>query len=188
MTTKSIPNSTRRTLLKSASGSLLSAVFPGVAFAESSEERTFSPHPGEWQTFDVTTTVNLQNVTGPSKVWIPLPSVDSEWQRSLRSDWTGNPTTVSIDSEKQYGAKYLIAEFDGSVPPELEVVSRVQTRDRAIDWSQSQPTKESADKLKQWTRSTSLIPTDGIVRVTSNQIVAGAQGSVWRMGRQLEGL
>ena len=183
MTTKSIPNSTRRTLLKSVSGSLLCTVFPGAAFAEPSEERTFSPHPGDWQTFDVTTTVNLQNVTGPSKVWIPLPSVDSDWQRSLRSDWTGNPTTVRIDSEKQYGAKYLIAEFDGSVPPELEVVSRVQTRDRSNDWSQSQSANESAGKLKQWTRSTSLIPTDGIVRVTSNQIVAGARSDVEKAQR-----
>ena len=183
MTTKFIPNSTRRTLLKSATGSLLCAVFHGAAFAESSEERTFSPHPGDWQTFDVTTTVNLQNATSPSKVWIPLPSVDSEWQRSLRSDWTGNPTSVRVDSETQYGAKYLIAEFDGSTPPELEVVSRVQTRDRAIDWSQSQTTKESADKLKQWTRSTSLIPTDGIVRVTSNQIVAGARSDIEKAQR-----
>jgi len=183
MTTKFIPNSTRRTLLKSATGSLLCAVFPGAAFAESSEERTFSPHPGDWQTFDVTTTVNLQNATSPSKVWIPLPSVDSEWQRSLRSDWSGNPTSVRVDSETQYGAKYLIAEFDGSTPPELEVVSRVQTRDRAIDWSQSQTTKESTDKLKHWTRSTSLIPTDGIVRVTSNQIVAGARSDIEKAQR-----
>lgn len=176
-------NSTRRMLLKSASGSLLCAVFPGAAFAESAEERTFSPHPGDWQNFDVTTVVNLQNATGPSKVWIPLPSVDSDWQRSLPSTWSGNATSIRVESESQYGAKYLIAEFDGSAPPELEVVSRVQTRDRATDWSQPQPAKESTDKLKQWTRSTSLIPTDGIVRVTATQIVAGAKSDIEKVQR-----
>ncbi len=183
MTTQPLPNSTRRLLLKSASGSLLCAVLPGAAFAEPSEERIFSPHPGDWQTFDVTTTVNLQNATGQSRIWIPLPSVDSDWQRSMQSDWSGNPTAVRIDSDSQYGAKYLIAEFDGSAPPELQVVSRVQTRDRAIDWSQPQPAKESADKLRQWTRSTSLIPTDGIVRVTARQIVAGARSDLEKVQR-----
>jgi transglutaminase-like putative cysteine protease len=183
MKTKSIPNASRRTLLKSASGSLLCAVFPGIAFAEPTEERTFSPHPGDWQTFDVTTVVNLQNATGPSKIWIPLPSVDSDWQRSMRSDWSGNPSSIRIDSDSQYGARYLIAEFNGSAPPEMEIISRVQTRDRAIDWSQPQPATESSDKLKQWTRSTSLIPTDGIVRITANQIVAGARSDLEKVQR-----
>lgn len=158
-------------------------VFPGAALAESSEERSFSPHPGDWQTFDVTTTVNLHNAAGPSKVWIPLPSVDSDWQRSIRSDWSGNPKSIRVDADSQYSAKYLVAEFDGSAPPELEVVSRVQTRDRAIDWSQPQSAKESTDKLKQWTRSTSLIPTDGIVRITATQIVAGARSDLEKVQR-----
>ncbi len=176
-------NMKRRTLLQAASGALLWGVASDMTFAESPETRVFSPRPDGWQTFEVTTTVNLQNATSPAKVWIPLPSIDTDWQKSLQSDWSGNATVMNVGVDGHYGARYLIAEFDGSAPPTLEVVSRVQTRDRTTDWSQSQFQRESAADLKKWTRSTALIPTDGIVRVTARQIVEGARTDLEKVQR-----
>ncbi|TFW10518.1 transglutaminase [Oxalobacteraceae bacterium OM1] len=178
-----IPDITRRTLLKAASGTLLYGALPAAVFAQQSEGRRFAPQPGDWRTFEITTTVNLQKANGPAKVWVPLPSVDTEWQRSLSSGWSGNGKTMHVGTDSQYGARYLIAEFDGSAPPVLEVVSRVQTRDRAVDWSQAVPASESPADLAKWTRSTDLIPTDGIVRVTARQIVEGARSDVEKVQR-----
>jgi transglutaminase-like putative cysteine protease len=76
-----------------------------------------------------------------------------------------------------------MAEFDGSAPPQLEVVSRVQTRGRAIDWKKPDFQPEPAADLQQWTKSTRLIPTDGIVRVTARQVVEGARSDEEKVQR-----
>ena len=176
-------SATRRSLLKAASGALAFAALPGAAFAQQQEKRRFEPRPGDWRTFEVTTTVNLQKANGPSKIWVPLASVDTDWQRSLSNQWSGNGKVMRVGTESHYGAKYLIAEFDGSAPPVLEVTSRVQTRDRAADWSHPDFEQEAAGDLRKWIQPTELMPTDGIVRVTARQIVAGARSDQEKVQR-----
>lgn len=180
---RSKPNAGRRTLLKAAAGAFAWGITPAISRAQSPDTRLFTPRPGEWQTFEVSTTVKLQHAAGPAKVWVPLPSVDTDWQLSQTNDWSGNANAFRIGTESQYGAKYLIAEFDGSTVPALEVISRVQTRDRAVDWSLPVAGRETAPALKKWTQSTELIPTDGIVRITARQIVEGARSDVEKVQR-----
>jgi transglutaminase-like putative cysteine protease len=177
------PILTRRTLLKAASSTLLYTALPAAVFAQKQEKRRFEPKPGDWRTYEITTKINLQKASGASKVWVPLPSVDTDWQRSLSSSWSGNAKAMRVGADSHYGAKYLIAEFDGSAVPVLEVTSRVQTRDRAVDWSHPNFTPEAADDLRTWTQSTDLIPTDGIVRVTARQIVQGARSDLEKVQR-----
>jgi transglutaminase-like putative cysteine protease len=167
-------NPTRRTVLKAAGGLLLAGALPRTLLAQT-QERHFDPRPGDWKSFEVVTQVSLQRAEGPSTVWVPLPAVDTDWQRTLSNNWSGNAKSVKVGSDAKYGAKYLVAQFDGSAPPSLEVVSRVQTRDRAENWKQSTPGGESADDLRLWLRPTDLMPLDGIVLKTANQIVAGAR-------------
>lgn len=182
MTDSSAPASRRRTLLKAISGAAVWGLAPAMVDAQPADARVFAPRPEGWQSFDVTTSVQLQG-SGPARVWIPLPSVDTDWQRAVSNDWSGNAAATRVIADSEYGARYLMAEFDGSAPPELDVVSRVQTRSRAIDWSQRPAQRESAAALKPWTRSTALIPTDGIVRVTARQIVEGARTDVEKVQR-----
>ncbi|HJV81765.1 transglutaminase domain-containing protein [Noviherbaspirillum sp.] len=173
---------TRRSLLKAASGALLLASVPQAVLAQQ-KERRFEPRPGDWRSLEVVTRVNLQKTGVPSTVWVPLPSVETDWQRSLSDNWSGNAKAMRVGTDANYGARYLIAEFDGSAPPILEVTSRVQTRDRATDWSTSTATHETPDDLRQWTKPTDLIPLDGIVRHTARQIVAGARSDVEKVQR-----
>ena len=125
----------RRLLLKQAtSGAMVAAFMPLCAFAQ---ERRFEPQPGAWRTFELTTTVNVLNPKGATRVWLPVPSIDSEYQRSLESSWVGNATTARFQSDEKYGAKMLYAEFAESVTaPTIQLTSRVQTRNRATDWDQ----------------------------------------------------
>jgi transglutaminase-like putative cysteine protease len=53
------------------------------------------------------------------------------------------------------------------------MVSRFQTQDRALDWTRKTPAKEDAAVLRSWTAPTDLMPTDGIVRETAQQITSG---------------
>jgi transglutaminase-like putative cysteine protease len=176
---------TRRALLKGACGALLLGAVPKtlLAQAQPQAERNFDPRPGDWSTFEVITKVDLQHGTGPSTVWVPLPSIDTEWQRSLSNNWSGNASEMRLAADPRFGARYLVAEFDGSVPPVLEVASRVQTRDRALDWKQAPSSVESAEDLRMWLQPTDLMPTDGIVRKTSRNIVSGARSDVEKVQR-----
>jgi transglutaminase-like putative cysteine protease len=167
---------TRRSVLKAASGALLFGALPRTLLAqEQAAHRTFDPQPGDWRTFEVVTRVELKHAKGPSTVWVPLPSIDTEWQRSLTSNWSGNASNMHVGSDPRFGARYLVAQFDGSATPMLEVASRVQTRDRAHDWKHPEPGTESAQDLRFWLQPTDLMPTDGIVRKTARQIVSGAR-------------
>jgi transglutaminase-like putative cysteine protease len=174
---------TRRTVLKAASGIVLAGALPGTLLAQTQEQRRFDPRPGDWRTFEVVTRVNLAH-NGPSRIWVPLPSVDTEWQRSLSDNWSGNAKTIRVGTDSHYGARYLFAEFDGSAPPVLEVASRVQTRDRAHDWrAPGAVATESAADLRMWLQPTDLLPTDGIVRKTALQITSGARSDVEKVQR-----
>lgn len=172
---------TRRTLLKSLPGALLLAASPWPAFA-APERRGFQPQPGAWRSFELSTKVALSE-TGPSTVCVPIPAVDTEWQRSYSSNWSGNAQSVRVETDPRFGAQYVVATFDGSAPPQLEVKSLVQTRSRAVNWQQPTPAHESAAELHRWLQPTDLMPLDGIVGVTARQIVEGAHSDVDKVKR-----
>jgi len=170
----------RRTVLKAAGGLLLASALPRTLLAQTAgqapnQERHFDPRAGEWKSYEVVTQLSLQRAEGPSTVWVPLPTIDTDWQRTLSNNWTGNAKSVKVGTDSKYGAKYLVAQFDGAAPPVLEVVSRVQTRDRSENWKKTAAGSESAEDLRLWLRPTDLLPLDGIVLKTANQIVAGAR-------------
>jgi hypothetical protein len=124
---------TRRTVLKAAGVTVLASALPGTLLAQgqaAAAERHFDPRPGDWKSFEVVTQVSLQRAEGPSMVWVPLPSLDTDWQRTLSNNWSGNAKSLKVGSDPKYGAKYLVAQFDGSAPPMLQGVSRIQTRAR----------------------------------------------------------
>ena len=89
----------RRTLLKAAGGLALATALPRTLLAaEAAQERHFDPRPGDWKSYEVVTKVNLQRAAGPSTVWIPLPSIDTDWQRTLSNNWSGNAAKAHASS------------------------------------------------------------------------------------------
>lgn len=171
---------TRRTLLKSVPGAFLLGALPASAFAAPTEQRIFRPQPGSWRTFEVTTRIALAQ-NGPSNLVVPIPSVATDWQRSFNSNWSGNATSVRVDTDPHYGAEYIVAAFDGSAPPVFEVTSLVKTQNRATDWSK--PAAVPAEDRRLWLKPTDLMPLDGIVKVTARQITEGARTDVEKVKR-----
>jgi transglutaminase-like putative cysteine protease len=160
----------RHFLQLAAAGGLLAS--PLAAFAQ---ERRFAPQPAGWRTFDVTTRVDMSLSQGATRLWLPIPSVNSDWQRSQESSFASNGKATRV-SDGQDGAAILQVDFDPSIAqPFAELTTRVQTRDRATDWGQKSMARMDAAGFAWWTRPTSLIPTDGIVRDTARKAVGDAR-------------
>jgi len=150
-----------------------------MGFAQSAPpSRQFSPQPGQWRTFDVTTRVDIAKPQGATKVWLPIPSIDNDWQKSQSSAFSSNGKT-QLTSDTEYGARMLYVEFPESVAqPHVELTSRIQTQIRAVNWSQKHAEAEDAATLQARLAATALLPTDGIVRETAQQAIKGARTDV----------
>ena len=169
----------RRQFLRTAAASALSAAYLD-SFAQSAapSERQFAPQPGTWRTFEVTTRVEIAAPKGASQAWVPVPSIDSDWQRSMDSVFTSSGTARMV-ADGQQGARMVHAQFDASQSaPFVEVTSRIQTQNRLQDWKSKNVPAESAAALAAYTRATALIPVDGIVLSTATQTIAGAKTDV----------
>jgi transglutaminase-like putative cysteine protease len=166
----------RRSLVKTASASLVLAGIPAVHAQQAA--RTFEPKPAGWRTFEVTTTVQLRDPKGEATVWLPIPSVETPWQRTQDSSWSGNGSNVRLGADGDTGARILIAKFAATTAqPTLVLTNVIQTQNRAVDWNDkaAPPAADPAD-LRRWIEPSTLITTDGIVRKVATQIVAGARG------------
>lgn len=164
----------RREFLKSAAVLSLAAVLPRSAWAE---EVVFAPKPGAWRAVDLVTKIIIEKPDGTMQAWIPLPSVtESEWVRNGETTWTGNTASATRARDPKYGAEILHVTWkENEAAPVLEVTSRVEMRDRAVDLSKPgrvAPLSDAERKLN--LEGTALIPVDGIVKQTSDKIVAAA--------------
>ncbi len=170
----------RRRFVTLAAAAPLSAALPlsGLVRDAWAQQRTYTPHPGQWRTYDVTTQVEILFPAGATRIWLPLPSVNSDYQKSLDNKWNAPGAQTRVVEDGKYGAKMLVVEFPaGAAKPAVELVSRVSTQDRAVDWSKKTvANKEDPAKLKLWLQPTELIPTDGIVRKTAEAAVRGKHG------------
>ncbi|HEY8049365.1 MAG TPA: transglutaminase family protein [Ramlibacter sp.] len=163
----------RRSLVRLAGASFVAGSLP-VARAEESAHH-FDPQPSGWRKFEVTTTVQLKGERGAATVWVPVPSVDTSWQRTDDSSWTGNATDAKLGADGRTGAQVLVAHFaPGTSDPTIVMTNRVQTQNRAVDWKARTAQAADPSDLHHWLQPSELITTDGIVRKVAHQIVLGA--------------
>jgi transglutaminase-like putative cysteine protease len=142
-------------------------------------ERRFEPQVQGWRTFEVTTTVNVADVQGATRLWLPVPDLATDFQQSLGTSWTGNATSARLVSDAAGDARMLYAEFAADVlAPTLALTSTVQTRNRALDWSKKGVVHEDPALLKANLAATELLPIDGIVQDTAKKAIQGAGSDV----------
>jgi transglutaminase-like putative cysteine protease len=171
----------RRSLLQGAAsfGALYLAPWSTASAqttSAASTPRTFKPTPGDWRTFEVTTRVDIAKANGVTRVWLPVPSVNSEWQKSEASAFSSNGI-ARMRSDGLQGVQFLYAEFAANIEqPYVEITSRVQTQSRApLAKGHVPAATEDAATLQYFTRATHLLPTDGIVKTTAQNAIQGAK-------------
>ncbi|MDP3604630.1 MAG: transglutaminase, partial [Polaromonas sp.] len=99
----------RRTFLKNTAAAAMAAAFPALNFAQAPARSHFAPQSGAWRTFEVTTRVDILKPQGVTRVWLPIPSVNSDYQRSQGNSFSSNGATDLTDDGVD-GAKMLYAE------------------------------------------------------------------------------
>ena len=155
-----------------------SALMPPKSFAGA----IFSPKPGVWNTYDVTTRLEIPTHGSPAQAWIPVPSVaETAWVKPGGNTVTSNGRHTDWQAPRS-GARLIHAMWSGTAPTAIiEVTSRVALRDRAIDLLRPAGAyKLSEDDLRRYTTSNDHIPLDGIVKQTSDRVVA-ASGPTLRL-------
>lgn len=162
----------RRTFLKTTGALVAASATPLAVRAQ--ERRAFAPMPGNWREYEVVTEVTVQKASGTTHVWLPMPSMNFEFQRNLGNSWTGNATRMEMLTEPKYGSRMLFAQFAPNEPePTVQLVSRISAQDRALEWKERQTVALSPAEMKHWTAPTELMPTDGIVGRTAREITRG---------------
>jgi hypothetical protein len=122
----------RRVILKGSVAIPLAAALPRWALASGA----FNPEPGPWRTFQIVTRLEIAKPEGKTQAWVPVPAVnEADWFKSLGSQWNGNGSAELVRDPK-YGSALVHVEWkDGEASPAIEVISKISTRDRAVDLS-----------------------------------------------------
>jgi transglutaminase-like putative cysteine protease len=115
-------------------------------------------------------------VKGATQLWLPVPDVNTDWQRSGDNRWSGNASSAQVVADPAQGVRLLHARFNEDVfEPTLTLTSLVQTRNRAVDWAAKGAPAEDPAVLKKALAATELLPLDGIVKKTADEATKGAR-------------
>ncbi len=138
-----------------------------------------------WRTFEVTTRVEVLKPSGTTRVSVPAALITpTPYQKTLANTFQCEGGTAKMVESKEDGLGIVAAEFPAGVKPALTVTSRVATRDWSVNLTaqaneQTASTVEmqtaSTVELQHFLRATKYLPTDGIVKETSAEIVKGAR-------------
>jgi transglutaminase-like putative cysteine protease len=162
----------RRNFLKSAAS--VTALGAG-AIPAAADPFVLSDHR-DWRAYEIRTIVEIDSPE-PVRIWAPAAAFDApDWSRPLGTSWTGNADIAELVRDPAYGAQFVhLAWRAVSRVRRAEIVSRVATRDRAVDISAGKRDAAvlSPEERALFTKATALIPTDGVVKQTSDRIVAG---------------
>jgi transglutaminase-like putative cysteine protease len=166
----------RRSFLKAGGLVPVVAALPKLA---SAQQLPFNLRPGDkWRTFEVSTRVEIVFPEGATRVWLPIPSLDMSYQKTIDNAWSGNAPIAQIVHDGKYGAGMLYAEWPSETKtPVVELTSRFATRDHAVDLSARAGSGEKLSPQQRafYTEATEHMPTDGIVKKTAQEITRGAR-------------
>lgn len=128
-----------------------------------------------WRRFEVTTSVQVAQPSGRTRVWLPTPLVDTPYQRTSGDTYRADGGFVEMIEQPADSLDMLVAEWPDGVAPILTVTSRVATRDFQVDLERpSVPPPLDMAPLDRFVRGTRAVPTIGIVRTTADTITKGA--------------
>ena len=165
----------RRDFLRSVGIASASLALPGTGrlIAESAM-------PGHWRTFEVTTRVEVLNSSGAARVWLPAALIgETPFQRTLANHFHAEGGVAKMVESKTDALGIVAAEFPAGVKPVLTLTSRIATTNYAVDLAApAKAPRVTPTELRYCLRPTTLLPTNGIVKTTADEITSGAHTDI----------
>jgi len=128
--------------------------------------------PAEWRTYEITTSVNLRNAQGQSRLWLPLPlNQDTLFQRTLGHSWSGNPENSNMRRLPDGDLEVFHCEWSDGTDSRLQIKTLVTTADRHFDVTKRTIAPERDDILRRNLQSSRLIPNDGLAHQLGERII-----------------
>jgi len=145
-----------------------------AGFAFSSSKHLLAGDQG-WRTFEVNTQIEVLKPSGTTRVWVPAALISNmPYQRTLSNTFHCEGTAAEAVIDKTTALGMIAAEFPPGKRPVLTVTSRIETKDWGVDLSARRTApKSAAAGLNRFLQPTRLLPTDGIVRETAQEITRG---------------
>jgi transglutaminase-like putative cysteine protease len=163
----------RRQFLHSTAIAYAAAIAPRAVAAQ-------VPSSTHWRTFEVTTRVELLEPVGPTRIWLPAALLGATpYQRTQANTFTAPGGTAKLLETRTDALGIVAAAFPAGATPRLTLTSRVATRAHSVDFSiaRNRVTTDAAT-LAHFLRPTTLLPTDGIVRIFATDITRGAKTDI----------
>jgi transglutaminase-like putative cysteine protease len=165
----------RRDFLRSAGIASASLALPETRrlFAESAK-------PDHWRTFEVTTRVEVLTSRAATRVWLPAALIgETPFQRTLANRFHAEGGVAKMVESKTDALGIVAAEFPAGVKPVLTLTSRIATMNYSVDLAApAKAPKVAPTELRYCLRPTTLLPTNGIVKTTADEITSGAHTDI----------
>ena len=131
-----------------------------------------------WRIFEVTARVELLKPTGTTRIWLPTPlTVDTMYQKNLghsvKLEEGGLLKAADQVRDANWGLGIVTAEFQPGSKPGMTLTSRFATRNYSVDPFSGRGMMASMEEQKRFLKPSELLPTDGIVKSTSESIIKG---------------
>lgn len=126
-----------------------------------------------WQAYDLTYSVVLPETENIARLWLPLPDSRPGYQEVEASHWQSNASDARVARKGPHSVRLLQASWAGPTVPQLQLTTRVQTRDRVA--ARAGRASATPAELSHYLRPSLLIPVDGIVKSTADEIVPKTQ-------------
>jgi len=137
-----------------------------------------TPQPSPWRNFEVITRVEVLKPSGATRVWVPAALIrDTPFQKTLSNKFSAEGGTARLikGENRQDGLGIVAASYPAGAKPVLTLTSHVSLRNYAVDLSGKAHTeKASRAGLDFYLKPSKYIPTDGIVKETSDKATKGA--------------
>jgi transglutaminase-like putative cysteine protease len=152
----------------------------GASLSRVEQAIALAPQSVGWRTFDVTTRVEVLKPSGTTRVWLPAALIgETLFQKTLANDFRAEGGRAQLVEHKADALGIVVAEFPAGEKPVVTLSSRLATKDYTVDLTKPNDHAEAnATELAHFRQPTKLLPTDGIVKTTADEITAGSRTDV----------
>jgi len=152
----------------------------GLALSKAVPLFADAPASTGWRTFEVTTRVELLKPSGVTHIWLPAALIrNTPFQKTLANKFTAEGGTAKFTQNKQESLGIISATYPEHAKPALGLTSRVSLKNYGVNLSASSKiAPASRAELQYFLQPSKYVPTDGIVKETSDKATKGATTDV----------